>query len=109
MIKLYSWREGEVVTMLDEDEWSKVEPYAYDSIKQIKSYRAEAGCTLREAKLHIETKIEKIFFEITGEKLPSYENIFFRRRADYGVICLSCNKPYRTNKASFCVECGHKN
>ena len=109
MKKLYSYHEQKEVIMLNEDEWKIVDPEKYYSMRQIQQYRGETGCSLKEAKGNFETHIQKTYFELTGIKEPNYELIYKRRISDYGPICKICSRPYRTNKASFCAECGNKN
>ncbi len=108
-IDAYSWRENQIVPMLDEDEWQSMEPLLHASVTAVKTYRAENGCNLAEAKLGVETEMERRYFELTGTKVPSYESIYYPRRSNYGRFCPTCSKPFRTPKAPFCAECGHKN
>jgi hypothetical protein len=108
MKKLFSWHEQKEVIMLEENEWKLLDPTPYKSYEEIKNYRLKTGCSLSEAKLQCETFIQKKYLELTGEKVENFEIIYKRRLSDYGPICESCGKPYRTPKASLCAECGHK-
>ena len=87
MIKLYSYKEQKEVIMLEEDEWSKVEPYLKESIKQIQNYREKTGATLEEATNKVETRMAQIYYDITGVKVKSYSQVYNRRRANYGRVC----------------------
>jgi len=109
MINLYSWREDEVVPMLEEDEWEQVATDIKPLMQLIREYQVEHQCGLGQAKEVVESRSEDYYYELTGIRGLTYEVVYYRRRSSYGPVCNSCEKPYRTAKATYCVECGNKN
>lgn len=45
--------------------------------------------------------------ECSGVALAHTFWLLHVRRSDYGPDCPACGKPYRTQMAKFCAECGH--
>lgn len=48
-VSTYSYLIGETVTLLNEDEWETIEPFAMNRLGRIKKYREAHGCGLKEA------------------------------------------------------------
>lgn len=106
--KLYSYRLGQVVPMLTEDEFEKISVHFKSRIDWIKDYMGKHGCTLSEARERCTAWAEamKMYEALTGHKLDHEEHLIEVRLSQYGRPCPSCSKPFRTPKAKFCAECG---
>ena len=92
--------------MLDEDEWSQIEPLLVGQLKNIKSYRAKHDVGLKEATDMAFKPATDKYFELTGFNEENYAAIYHHRRSLFGSKCEECSHLYRTNKASFCANCG---
>lgn len=95
--------------MLDDQEYEVIEVALRDVIYSIKAYRKETGASLDKAMLGNPTAKNAlaIYEELTEYKLDNYLGLYYVKRSKYGPICPSCDKPFRTPRASFCAECGY--
>jgi len=77
-----------------------------NQIQSIKDCRAKHDIGLREAtEMAFKPATEK-YFELTGFKEENYAAIYHHRLSLFGARCEECGHLYRTNKASFCANCG---
>jgi hypothetical protein len=104
-VKLYHFGEKCEVWMLTEEEFEKLPPQQ-STIEEIKAYRDEHDVSLKEAFISMPSDAVDIYQEITGERVKDPNFIYRRRRSLFGPICPNCGKPFRTPKASKCVEKG---
>ncbi len=102
----YCWRVSEYLPMLNEEEWSELEPFLINTMKKIKVYRAEHNCDIPTARKYCCPDAVSKFEEITGYKNIGYDVMFYLRLSSYGEKCNSCGKLFRTPKAKYCVGCG---
>jgi hypothetical protein len=103
----FCWRCQILVPMLDELEWAEIEPLLSVSLSEVKRYRAEHGCSLREAlQRGPGSRALKRYEEITGFPETNVNAIWHHRRAIYGPPCPVCSKLLRTPSAAFCASCG---
>ncbi|MFH2047411.1 MAG: hypothetical protein ABIK92_19965 [Pseudomonadota bacterium] len=106
MENLYCWRCKEIIPMLDEDEWNLVSPLLTNMIQQIKDYRKNNNCSLKEAQNAVGNEACRKYFEITGYKETDHLALYHHRLSLYGPPCSKCGKPLRTPKAKLCAACG---
>lgn len=96
--------------MLTEEEWALMQPVLFQSLEQIRHYRAESGSSLPEA-LDTVSKGEKrlpalaLFEKLTGMNETNVNAIWHHRASLYGPDCAECGKPLRTPKARWCAYC----
>ena len=102
----YCWKCGCDAPFLEEDEWTTFEPYATETVKAIKDYRKETGAGLAEAKAAVEDTTVERFLKLTGFRLPSWESARHHRLSSWGPECPGCGHQIRTDRASFCANCG---
>ena len=102
----YCWRCPTPVPMLSEEEWHEIVPLLHKDIKYIKDHRTKTQISLREALDTLQFEACKKYFEITGFHEADPNTIWHRRLSDYGPECSNCSYLLRTNKASFCANCG---
>jgi hypothetical protein len=95
-----------VIPMLDEKEWSEIEPLLGRHIETIRSIRAAGGLSLAEARKKAVNPACQRYKEITGFDETNGDAIWHHRRSLYGQDCPKCGKPLRTPRASYCVACG---
>jgi hypothetical protein len=65
--------------------------------------RRRSGVPAREAM----TIVRETYSEMTGAPEIQENAILHHHLSYFGPPCEQCGKPYRTDKASFCTECGH--
>lgn len=106
--RTYAFRIGQDADLLDDDEWSEIEPFLMNRIEWIKKYRRENDCSFEEA-----LKFEPIgqaalnkYEALTGIRLGHPDQLWGVRMRDYGSLCPKCSRPFRTPKAKICAECG---
>lgn len=104
---LFCWRCNMVIPMLEDDEWGLVAPLLRDSISELQRYRHEHGLSLAEAKDRVfgRAALDK-YRELTGFSETNANAIWHHYVSLYGPPCVSCGKPLRTPRASFCASCG---
>jgi len=101
---------GDTVTLLNEDEWEVIEPFAMNRLERIKKYREEHGCGLKEALEKEDVGQEALdkYEQLTGVRLSHPDQIWHVRMALYGSLCPKCKHPFRSPKAKLCASCGHQ-
>ena len=92
--------------MLEENEWSELEPLLKDQLKSVKQYREEHDVDLETALENIYKPATEKYFELTGYKETNHNAIWHHRLSDYGKECSNCGHLYRTSRASYCANCG---
>ena len=98
MKELYCWRCGQVMPILDDEEYAVIYRIFLEGVE-----RRRAGVPAEEA-MKI---VREAYSQMTGAP-EIHENAILHHNFSYfGPPCERCGKPYRTNKASFCAECGH--
>ncbi len=82
--------------MLDDEEFKKA--------KELYSLGFK---TLKPDRFH---QLINYYYDSTGFKVEEdeYNAIMHHQISQYGPLCESCGKPYRTPMASFCAACGNK-
>ena len=88
--------------MLTDEEWAVLEPLTMPSGEAIKAYRAEHGCSLRDA---VTGAALQRYREITGFDETNFNALFHHRLSLLGPDCRACGKPLRTPRAKVCAEC----
>jgi hypothetical protein len=86
------------VPMLDEEEFAIA--------KRLYGEAFGAGKT----GMSIEERFQPVvdyYKEVTGFDAENENVVMHHRTSQYGPLCESCGKPYRTPEASFCAECGN--
>ena len=106
MREYHCFRCKEVMPFLEEHEWKIISPLLTDSIRKIKEYRAEHQCDLATAQLNYNAEASIEFERITGYKGVHVGSIFHHRLKDMGPECVACGHLFRTNRASYCANCG---
>jgi len=103
---IYCWRCRIDVPMLTEEEWQKISPLLNGALKQIKRYRQERNCSIREANSQgFGQEALALYNRISGVKEESLSALHHHRLSIYGQPCKSCGKPLRTLQARFCAMC----
>jgi hypothetical protein len=104
---LYCWRCKREAPMLDEHEWELISPHLTEAAREIKTYRATHGASVREAKDEVygDGALRR-YFELTGFRETNVDAIWHHRLSRFGPPCATCAKPLRTPRAKFCGECG---
>lgn len=103
----YCWRCDTIVPMLDDHEWELLQPLLTDSIRELQRYRQEHGVSLAEAREQAfgRAALDK-YRELTGFNETNVAALWHHYAGIYGPDCVSCGKPLRTPRASFCAACG---
>ena len=106
--KLYSYRLGRVVPMLTDAEFEAVNVHLSKLVSDIKAYRRERGCSLKDARKSAEasSRAMDVYEELTGSRLDTIDQLYAVQASRYGRPCPACSKPFRTPNACFCAECG---
>jgi hypothetical protein len=102
----YSWRRKAVIPMFDEKEWT---PIARELGARTRALRNHQLKTRRSNDFKREEAQIRVawFKQLTGLDVVSADHIIHHRRLYYGPDCPSCQKPLRTDRATFCAECGY--
>ena len=106
---LYCWRCDMIIPMLEDHEWAVVEPLLRDSLSELKRYRQEHNVSFAAAKEKAfgRAALDK-YRELTGFNETNINALWHHYISLYGPPCISCGKPLRTPKATFCAACGTK-
>lgn len=98
MKELYCWRCGQVMPILDDEEYAVIGELFHEGIE-----RRRSGIPADEAM----KSVREAYSQMTGAP-ETHENAILHHHLSYfGPPCERCGKPYRSDKASFCAECGH--
>lgn len=93
--------------MLDEHEWSLMEPALNQSILDVQRYRAEHAVSLADAKDQtLGATALRLYRDLTGFPETNHNAIWHHRVSLYGPPCVACGKPLRTPRATLCAACG---
>ena len=109
-VSTHSYLIGETVTLLNEDEWKIIEPFAKNRIERIQKYRKMHGCGLKEAFENEDFGQEAFdkYEQLTGVRLNHPDQIWAVRMTSYGSLCPECQRPFRSSKAKLCANCGYQ-
>lgn len=103
----YCWRCDVVVPMLDDEEWSRVEPLLNNALDDVKTFRREKGASLKEAmQLAHGARALELYHHITGFRETNANALWHHRLSLLGAPCATCGKPLRTPRAKLCAACG---
>jgi hypothetical protein len=93
--------------MLDENEWSRIEPLLTKNLVDRKLYRQIHQASITES-INSVSSIEALnmYLEITGTPTTNINDIWHHRLSLFGDPCQTCGHPLRTPQANFCVNCG---
>lgn len=93
--------------MLDDLEWSRLQPLMMESVMSVKRYRERHSASIAEALPHA-NKIPALdlYCELTGFYETNIDALWHHRISLYGESCPHCGKPLRTPVARFCAACG---
>jgi hypothetical protein len=94
------------IPMLTEEEWQSASPYLANAIEQIKRYREENACSLKEAtEKGFGQKALAEYERLTGFHETNPNALFHHRLSIYSPPCPSCGKPFRTPQVRYCAMC----
>jgi hypothetical protein len=104
---LYCWRCNRDASMLSEQEWAVIEPLLLCMVSEVQQYRKDNEASLAEAaNQNFGQKVLLHYQELTGATESSPDVLWHHRASLFGPACMSCGKPLRTPKATFCAACG---
>jgi hypothetical protein len=99
----YCWRCKKQMPLLDEDEWSEIQPFIkscygnpmdkYDEIKWARRVQRQQDAV-------------KKFEELTCAADVAFDVIEHHRLLQWGEECRQCGELLRTPKARYCCNCG---
>ena len=104
----YCWRCKCEIPMLEEHEWERLGPSLTNHVERIKRIRQQKSCDLSTAKKLAGQETCDLYFELTGYRETNFNALWHHRLANFGPECLKCGHLFRTPKAKFCANCGHK-
>lgn len=105
----YVFRLRKSIPLLSEAEWANIGPLLYNRIENIKKFRGDTQCSIREAQQN-EPRGQRaldLYEALTGYRLDHPDELWAVRISDYGSLCPNCQKPFRTPRAKMCAECGY--
>lgn len=91
--------------MLDEAEWTAMEPLLKEYVANIREYRR----TVSVDKAHrqgFDAPALEFYYQLSGLRELNVMNLWHHRLSLYGPACLECGKPLRTPVARICAHCG---
>jgi hypothetical protein len=93
--------------MLDESECERISKTYGECISAVKEARAASGCPLKEIGIDARFQpVRDLYEEMTGWREMHHNAIMHHRLSIYGPPCVTCGKPLRTPRATFCAACG---
>ncbi len=109
----FVWKFGRVVNLLEEPEWSELEPLLLNPIEAMKAYRKRTGLSLSQARQaldqgHLHDAAMQKYFELTNEHIETFTELYHVRLSIYGRPCPVCQKLMRTPEAKLCAACGYQ-
>ncbi|WP_338550390.1 hypothetical protein [Roseovarius phycicola] len=108
----FAYKVGREAALLNDEEWEKIEPLmdVRKRVESIARYQEETGVSSDEASLKDPSGMEalQVYFELTGVELEHPNQLYGVKLSEYGSLCPSCSKPFRTPRAKFCANCGYK-
>ena len=98
----YAYRIGREVALLDDDEWRPIGEYLSNRARRLKEYCETTGAALAEARLHEPNRqaAHDLYEVITGQRLDHPDQLFGVGMSDYGALCPTCDRPFRTPRAT---------
>jgi hypothetical protein len=106
MRELYCWRCREVVPMLDEEEFARVEALWRMAFHDRGRLRREHGVSLGDGIEALFRPMREEYERITGRADVPQGAILHHRISLYGPPCRECGQLLRTPRASWCAACG---
>jgi hypothetical protein len=105
---MYCWRCRMDVPMLDEEEFSIVEPLYFRAVKSIKEHCRDHNLGGQASLIQEQYRpVLEAFRRITGrEHVGRPSDLLHHRIAKYGPPCVECDRPLRTPRATYCAACG---
>ena len=91
--------------MLDETEWSAMEPLLKAYVTNIKEYRRTVS-VVQAHRQGFDVPALDFYYRLSGLREANIMNIWHHRLSLYGPACLECGKPLRTPVARVCANCG---
>jgi hypothetical protein len=96
-----------VIPMLDESEYAIVQALYREGMRATKEFREAHNLPLKDVKLEELFKpCLSAYEQITGFHETNANAVMHHRLSMFGQPCPKCGKPFRTSKASGCVEEG---
>ena len=107
MKEMYCWRCKMIVPMLDEKEYAIVSSLYGQGIRGTKEFREKYRIPLEGVPIsELFRPVREAYQQMTGFDEPHENAIMHHRISIYGPPCVTCGKPLRTPRASFCAACG---
>lgn len=106
----YAFRIGREAGLLNDEEWEQISPLLENRTRRIVRYRRQTGLSLEAAKKNEpfgRAALDR-YEALTGIRLDQPELLWGLRMRDYGALCPSCSRPFRTPRAKMCAECGYR-
>lgn len=94
--------------MVDESEWSRLEPELISHIETINRIRKELNCDMEKAHELAGKAACDLYFEMTGFRETNSHALWHHRLSLFGKECPKCGQLFRTPQARFCANCGLK-
>lgn len=108
----WCWTCQAEVPLLSEKAYEELGKELTDYGTRIRDYREETGTSIREALIHLNTKVFDLHLKLTGQAVkidpgfPDSGHHLLRHQVDnIGQPCWNCGKLLRTQAASYCPEC----
>lgn len=96
-----------IVPMMEEKEWEQVFPLLSISSEQHKEYMKKNNCDLKTSIENFRKAACDKYEELTEYKETNANALWHHHLKNFGPECDKCGHLYRTNKASYCANCGN--
>ena len=106
----YSYKLKLTANLLNEVEYAPIEAAMSDMLAHAKEHKRRTGfILLKDQYLQVEAgkKVLALSERLSGVVLDHPLAAPCLKASQYGRICPSCEKPFRTPRAKICPECGY--
>lgn len=111
--KVYSYRLKQEVFLLNNEEYEVLSAILFSITKdEMASWPSTSNKKLKSAsyeppKDSLTRQVIDLYEKFTGERITDPFMLYHVKQSNYGSLCPSCNKPFRTSRAKLCAECGY--
>ncbi len=106
----YSYKLKTVINLLNEVEYAPINASISEMMEQAKAHRHQTGFIVLKSKyadLQAGKEVLILSQEIADVTSANPLSALCLRASQYGRLCPSCEKPFRTPRAKLCAECGY--
>jgi hypothetical protein len=109
MKRAYCWRCKNFIVVIEDIDQMEFDQLYAECLERVKQYREHKGVALSDAPVReLFTPVYRFYEDRGGDTTVGHVEFYKHRERNFGPSCSACGKNFRTQKASFCAECGYR-